>query len=82
MGKKNAIFFLFQGVNFAVQKRQFLDFFWKLSKQAILIGKFLHENSAYRKNGVHRDKGNKKCKKKLPSQIFLLLNLSQRDFLI
>ena len=39
------------------------SFFWKFSKMAILIGKYLCENSTYRKNGVHHDEGNGKCKK-------------------
>ena len=37
--------------------------FWKFAKLAILIGNFLRENGAYRKNGAHHDEGNGKCKK-------------------
>ena len=37
--------------------------FWKFAKLAILIINLLHENGAYRKNGVHYDEGNGKCKK-------------------
>ena len=55
--------------------------FLKFSKMAILIGKYLRDNSAYRKNEVHSGKANGKCKKAVISD-FLFLNFRHRDFLV
>ena len=60
-GKKQKNAFL-RG-KFCRTKTPIFRLFWKFAKQAILIGNFLHENGAYRKNGVHHDEGNGKCKK-------------------
>ena len=49
----------------------FWVFFEKLWKQAILFPKFLHENSAYRKNKVYHDVANKKCYVTDTKKIFL-----------
>jgi hypothetical protein len=60
-GKKQKKSFL-RG-EFCPTKTPIFRLFWKFSKLAILIGNFLHENGAYKKNGVHHDEGNGKCKK-------------------
>ena len=55
--------------------------FWKFPIVTILIDKFLHENSIYRKNGAYHDAGNGKSKKSVISD-FLFLNFRHRDFSI
>ena len=78
-GKKQKKSFL-RG-EFCRTKRPFFRLFWKFAKIPILIGEFLRENGGYRKNGVHHDEGNGKCKKTVISD-FLFLNFRHRDFLI
>ena len=53
--------------------------FWKFEKLAILIGEFLRENGAYRKNGVYHDEANGKCKKTVISD-FWFSNFRHRVF--
>jgi len=48
---------------------------------AILIDKFLNDNSIYRKNGVYHDDGNGKSKKSV-IPVFSFLNFRHRDFSI
>ena len=57
----------------------FSSFFQKPQKEAILFCKFLHENWADRKNGVHHDKANGKSFETVISD-FLFLKLCHRDF--
>ena len=66
---------------FCRTKTPIFCFFLKFSKMAILIGKYLRDNSAYRKNEVHSGKANGKCKKAVISD-FLFLNFRHRDFLV
>ena len=60
-GKKQKKSFL-RG-EFCRTKTPIFCLFWKFAKMVILIGKYLRDNSAYRKNEVHYGEGNGKCKK-------------------
>ena len=53
----------FLRAEFCRTKTPIFQLFWKFAKQVILIGEYLRENGAYRKNGVYHDEGNGKCKK-------------------
>ena len=78
-GKKQKKSFL-RG-EFCRTKTPIFRLFWKFSKMAILIGKYLHDNGTYRKNKVHYGEGNGKCKKTVISD-FWFLNFRHRDFSI
>ena len=64
---------------FFAAKLGFFQFFQKRQKEAILFCKFLHENWADRKNGVHHDKANGKSFETIISD-FWILKLNHRDF--
>ena len=64
--------------DFSPQSFFFLHFFQKPQKEAILFCKFLHENWADRKNGVHHDKANGKSFETVISD-FWILKLCHRD---
>ena len=61
VGKK-AKKFLLRG-EFCRTKTPIFRPFWKFSKVAILVEKYLCDNSAYRKNRVYHDEANGECKK-------------------
>ena len=63
---------------FFAAKLGFFQFFQKRQKEAILFCKFLHENWADRKNGVHHDKANGKSFETVISD-FWILKLRHRD---
>ena len=64
---------------FFAAKLGFFQFFQKRQKEAILFCKFLHENWADRKNGVHHDKANGKYFWTVISD-FWFLKICHRDF--
>ena len=70
----------YRGCNLS-QEVSVFRIFKKISKQAILFLKFLHENSTSRKNEIYHDVANEKCKKTVNSDCWYSY-FRHRDFSI